>query len=371
MIVFLLSVCTAATVIAVLALVPSWRQRGHRPPIAPPAITVLKPLCGADASLAGNLETFFTQDYPAFELVFGVVDAADPALLVVEDLIAAHPTVAARVIIHDGRHGLNPKVANLRGMLAAGAHDVVVISDSNVAVGPGYLRSLVETLAQPGVGLVTSLISAAGERSLGARLEGLHLCGAVAASVAAAEDLTGDALVVGKSLCFRRSVFESLGGMESLAAVLAEDYVMGRMFTEAGWRVRLSREAVANVTVETTVLAFLRRQARWALLRSRLMPLAYPFEALINPAAVGACAVLLGAPALPVLLWALAVATARDAVAWGLTRGSRGAWVAALALPKDVLVLGAWLAAPWKRHVSWRGRRFRVSAGTRLFSQTR
>jgi ceramide glucosyltransferase len=367
----IVSVCTAATVVAVLSLVPTWRRRGHTTGSDSPPITVLKPLCGADDALEANLETFFVQDYPAYEIVFGVVDARDPAIAVVEKLRAAHPRVAARLVVHDGKQGLNPKVANLRGMLAAGAHDHVVISDSNVAVGRGYLRSLADTLAQPGVGLVTSLITGSGERSLGARLEGLHLTGAVAAVVAAAEDLTGDALAVGKSLFFRRSVFDTLGGMESLAAVLAEDYVMGRMFTEAGYRVRLSRDPIANVTVDTKLSAFLRRQARWALLRSRLSPLAYPLEALLNPAPVALAAIALGAPVLAVLGWALALATARDAVSWLLLRGRRGVAIAALALVKDVLVLGAWLAAPWKRHVSWRGQRFRVSAGTRLFAQPR
>jgi ceramide glucosyltransferase len=362
----LLAVCTAATCVAVLALV---RRRAPRARGASPPLTVLKPLCGADPALEANLATFFAQDYPDFELVFGVVDAADPAVAVVARLRAAHPSVRARLVVHDGRLGLNPKVANLRGMLAAGAHDHVVVSDSNVAAGRGYLRGLVDTFAEPGVGLVTSLITATGERSLGARLEGLHLTGAVAAAVAGAEDLTGDALVVGKSLLFRRSVFESLGGMESLAAVLAEDYVMGRMFTEAGLRVRLAREPVENVTVDTTIAAFVRRQARWALLRSRLQPLAYPLEALGNPVAVALAAVALGAPALPVLAWAAALATTRDAAAWCALRGPRGAAIAALALPKDALVLVAWLAAPWKRHVSWRGRRLRVSAGTRLFAR--
>src|SRR6185503_15326279 len=101
---------------------------------------------------------------------------------------------------------------------------------SNVAVGPGYLRSLVSRL-EPGVELVTSLIRGAEEQTLGSVLESLHLGGSVAGAVAAAEALSGDALLVGKSVLFRRSVFEKLGGMETLGAVLAEDYVMGRMFT--------------------------------------------------------------------------------------------------------------------------------------------
>jgi ceramide glucosyltransferase len=364
----LIASCTAATVFAVLALGRAARRRDFAAAPTPP-LTVLKPLAGADDALPGNLATFFAQDYPDFELVFGVVGADDKAVPVVRALMAAHPRVRARLVIHDGSAGLNPKVANLRAMLAAGGRDVVVVSDSNVAVSPRYLRSMAARL-EPGVGLVTSLFAGVGERTLGARLENLHLCGSIAPAVAASEVLRGDALVVGKSLLFRRSVFEELGGMESLASVLAEDYVMGRMFTEAGLRVVTSTEIIRNVNVAASVWAFVRRQARWGLMRSRLKPLAYPFEPLANPVAVALAALALGAAPLPVAVWALALAFLRDAAAWLVLRGPRGLAAAApLGLLKDALVLGAWLAAPWKRRVSWRGNRLRISAGTRLYQE--
>lgn len=364
----LVTLCTAATVTMLVALARATRPRAGA--VETPPITVLKPLCGADDALAANLATFFAQDYPAFELLFGVADAADPAIAVVERLIAANPRVAARLVVHDGARALNPKVANLRGMLAAGAHDVVVISDSNVAVDPGYLRSLAARL-EPGVGLVTSLLVGDGERSLGARLEGLHVTGCVAGSVAAAELAAGNALVVGKSLLFRRSIFERLGGLESLGAVLAEDYVMGRMFTEAGLAVRAATAPVRNVVVRSSTWTFVRRLARWALLRSRLKPLLYPLEPLATPVAVALVALALGAPPALIVPWAVATTLARDAGAWLILRGRRGLATALLGIPKDLLVIAAWLAAPWKRRVSWRGRRFRVSAGTRLFAQAR
>lgn len=367
MIVLLLTVCSAATLIMVIALARATRPRAGA--TATPPVTVLKPLCGADDALEANLATFFAQDYPAFELVFGVVDPADRAIPVVRRLMAAHPAVAARLVVHDGRQGLNPKVANLRGMLAAGAHDVVVISDSNVAVGRDHLRSLVARL-EPGVGLVTGLLVGAGERTLGARLEGLHLTGAVAGAVAGAEMLAGNALVIGKTLLFRRAVFERLGGMESLAAVLAEDYVMGRMFTEAGLA-GVATAPVRNVVVRSTTWTFVRRLARWALLRSRLQPLLYPAELLANPSALALLAVALGADAAAVAAWAVATTLVRDAGAWLILRGRAGLATVLLGVPKDLLALGAWVAAPWKRRVSWRGRRYRVSAGTRLFAQAR
>jgi len=363
----LMALCTAATVVSLLALATTRLRRsvaGQTPPI-----TVLKPLCGADEALRANLETFFRQSYPDYEIVFGVADASDPAAAVARELMAAHPGVPARLVVHDGRQGLNPKVANLRGMLAAGAHDVCVISDSNIAVGPGYLASMAAPL-EGRVGLVMSLFAGAGERSLGATLEGLHLTGAVAGALAASELLTGSAVAVGKSLLFRRSLFETLGGMESLASVLAEDYVMGRMFTEAGYEVRIAHEVVRNVTIRQTSWTFVRRLARLGLMRSRLKPLAYPFEPLLIPVAVAALAWGLGADAGVAFGWAAGLTLVRDATAWLLLRGPAGlARAVPLGIVKDLLVLAAWAAAPWKRHVSWRGNRLRVSAGSRLFAE--
>jgi ceramide glucosyltransferase len=363
-----MAVCTAATLIGVVALVRATRPRAAAVRALPP-VTVLKPLCGADDALAANLETFFVQRYPRYELLFGVADADDPAVPVVRALMARHPDVPARLVVHDGRRGLNPKVANLRGMLAAGGHDACVISDSNIAVGPGWLESMAAEL-DGRVGLVMSLFAGAGARTLGATLDSLHTNGSIAGTLAASELLSGSAVVVGKSLMFRRSVLESLGGLESLASVLAEDYVMGRMFTEAGYTVRIADQVVDNVTVRASVWGFVRRQARWGLMRSRLKPLLYPLEPLLNPFAVGVAAAALDGSAVP-LLWALGLALVRDTVSWLRLRGGDGLLAAVpLGLVKDALVLGAWAAAPWKRHVSWRGHRLRVSAGSRLFAET-
>jgi ceramide glucosyltransferase len=368
---FLMAVCTAATAISVVSVFWLTRRRAGPAPsdIPDEPISVLKPLCGSDEALEANLETFFVQRHPAYELIFGVERPDDPALAVVARLTARHPEVRARVVVH-GQRGLNPKVANLRGMLAAGANDVVVVSDSNVAVGPDYLARLAARFADPAVGLVTSLFAGVGQKTLGATLESLHLCGPIAGSVAASEVLSGNAVVVGKSMMFRRSVLEALGGLESVSAVLAEDYVIGRMFTEAGYQVRVCADVIHNVTVRTSVRAFLRRQLRWGLLRSRIKPLLYPLEPLINPSAVALAALALGTGVAPAatMAWALGLTLLRDALQWWRLRGPRGLEAVLLGPVKDLFVLSAWAVAPFVRTVSWRGRRLRVSAGTRLYA---
>jgi len=370
----LCTLTTAAVAVSIVALFRATATRRRRLPDAIEPISVLKPLRGADDALERNLESFFAQQHPDFELVFGVEGRADAAIAVVERLRARHPRVRAKLVVHDGRRGLNPKVSNLRAMLAAGAHDVVVISDSNVAVAPDYLVRLAGQLGGPPrrgrpIGLVTNLIAGTGERTLGSALENLHLNGAIAGSVAGAT-AAGEPAVVGKSMMFRRSVLESLGGLESVATLLAEDYVIGRMFAEAGFAVVLCNGVIDAISERATVKAFLQRQLRWSLLRSRLKPLVYPFEPLLNPMAVALAAIALGAPALVVAVWAVGLVLARDALGWSRLRGL-GGLAAALSLAplKDLLLVGVWAAAPFVRHVSWRGTRLRISAGTRLYAE--
>jgi len=369
--VILLTVCTVFTLLSIGSVL--WTTRKDRRPAAaagkPVPVSVLKPLCGADDSLEENLTTFFRQDYPDYELIFGVQGNSDPAIGVVRALKARHPDVRCRLVIHNGGRGINPKVSNLRAMLEAGSHDVVVISDSNVKVEPGYLSGMVARLAEDNVGLVTSLVAGVGERSLGATMENLHLNGPIAGCVAASQVVGGNTLVVGKSVMFRRSIFERLGGFASVANVLAEDYVMGRMFHSAGYRVLLCRTPVKNVCQKTSVKSFMRRYIRWGLMRSRMKALLYPVEPLSNPMAIVLMAPLFGMANNLVILWAVVMTLLRDGIQTARLRGTgRLAYALPLGMLKDLLMLVAWALAPFVRHISWRGNRVRVSAGTRLYT---
>ena len=371
--VILLTICTAFTLLSIISVL--WIRRKSRRPsncaggdLVP--VSVLKPLCGADDSLEESLRTFFQQDYSDFELIFGVQGNSDPAIGIVRKLKARHPDVRCRLVIHNGGRGINPKVSNLRAMLEAGSHDVVVISDSNVRVEPGYLTEMASHLGQDNVGLVTSLVAGVGERSLGATMENLQLNGPIAGCVAASQIVGGNTLVVGKSVMFRRSVFERLGGFASVANILAEDYVMGRMFHSAGYDVRLCRGVVKNVCQKTSVRAFMRRYIRWGLMRSRMKALLYPIEPISNPMAIVLMAPLFGMANNLVILWAVLLTLARDSIQTTRLRGIRRlAYVLPLGMLKDLLMLLAWAVAPFVRTITWRSNRVRVSAGTRLYTQ--
>lgn len=341
-------------------------ERAGRARALPP-VSVLKPLCGKDAGLSANLESFFLQDHPNLELVFGVQSPNDPAIEVVRELAARYPASNVKLVVHPGGTAINPKVDNLLGMLPHASHDLLLISDSNVRAPAHYVSEMVETLlADPKNGLVTNLFAGTGEDGLGSALENVQLNGFCAAGTAL-PTLLGDALIIGKSMLFSRRVFDELGGFRRVADVLAEDYVMGKLFQHGGYRVRIAPTVLDNVTRGMTVRGFVQRQQRWAMLRSRLRPAAQLVEPLTSPLAVLPLAIWLLGPAAAVT-WALTLLALRDVGGWVALRGYKHAWLPALLSPlRELFMLFVWFRAPLKRHVVWRGHRVRLGAGTLVF----
>ena len=351
----------AAGLVAVIALT---RHRVRTAAALPP-VSILKPLCGSDPDLSRNLESFFAQDHANFEILFGVVDPLDPAVEVARELAAKHPRVRCRVIVHGGGHALNPKVDNLLGLLPAARHDLVLVSDSNVRAPKGYVRELAALYVRDRPGLVTNLFAGVGEDSLGAALENVQLCGFCAAGIAL-PTLLGDPLLVGKSALFSRRRLERLGGLERLSDVLAEDFVMGKTFAHAGERVVVAPTVLENVTRSMTISGMVARHLRWSMLRFRLRPVAAALEPIASPLALLPIAWWVLGPWS--LAWAATLLMIRDVGGWVALRGARRWYVPVLLAPlRELLILAAWAVAPFKQHVSWRGKRFRLGAGTLLY----
>lgn len=332
-------------------------------------VTVLKPLCGADPGLRENLESFFLQDHPRFEIVFGVERDDDPAVAVAQDLMAAHPHVAAKLIVHWGRTGHNPKVRNLLGMVDHATHDLVLVSDSNVRAPARYLSELCAVRARgPDIGVVTNLFAGEGGGSVGANLECVQLTGFIAAGISL-PTLVGDSIAVGKSMLFSMRELNRLGGLDRVADVLAEDYVITKMFEDAGRRVAIAPTVLTNVIGPIGLRTFFDRHLRWSMMRIRLRPGYFALEPLTSPLAVLPLAWLTfgGAGA---ALWLAAMLLVRDVGGWLLLRGRKRLHVPLFwSVLRDVVMLAVWVATPFKRHVSWRGNRVRVCAGTALVAE--
>jgi ceramide glucosyltransferase len=365
----LVALSTAWTVMGTFAVACATRKRAPElPRDRLPPVTVLKPLCGADPSLRENLESFFRQDHASFEIIFGVEWTDDPAVAIVRELIAEHPDVDAKLVVHSGKNAHNPKVRNLLGMIDHAANDLVLVSDSNVRAPSHYLAEMCAVrAADDRVALVTNLFAGDGRGSVGTSLECVQLSGFIAAG-AALPTLVGDAIVVGKSMLFSRTELARLGGLERVADVLAEDYVIAKMFEDAGRRIAIAPTVLTNVVGKLPVRGVFDRHLRWSMLRVRLRPAFFALEPLTIPLAVLPAAYLV--MGLWALAWLGAMLAIRDAGGWLLLRGrSRLHVPLTTSLLRDVLMIAVWMATPFKRHVSWRGTRVRVCSGTLLVTE--
>jgi ceramide glucosyltransferase len=353
----------------------AWRtlKRGRRvgPPTRGyfPPVSILKPLKGMDDGLMDNLESFCAIDYPAYEIVFCLQSASDPALRVARKVMERHPERDIRIILGEYLEGVNPKINNLIPGFRVSRHPFVLVSDSNVRVRPDYLREAVSHFEKPGVGMVNHLVRGTGARAFGARLENGHLNTFILGSISMLDGMLDMPCVVGKSMLMRRSDLEEVGGLESVKDYLAEDYVLGRRFREAGKRVIISGAVVDNVNAWRGVRDFVSRHARWNRMRASIAGPAYAFEILANPVAFAPFLVAAGGGSAEGWAAAGAVTGAKLAVdaAMGRALGDREAakWVL-LGPLRDLLAAGVWVSGLFSRTVTWRGRTLRIARGSRL-----
>jgi ceramide glucosyltransferase len=277
-----------------------------------------------------------------------------------------------RVVLQRGEPGLNPKVNQLVTLARAARHAVLVVSDSNVRVGAGYLDEIAAALDDPSVGLVTHPVVGVGETRLGSLCDNLHLAGGVGAGMIGLKRVVRKDVVVGKSMALRRDDLRALGGFEAVGDVLAEDYVLGQMVPRRlHKRVALARGPVENVSQRRSLREFLKRYQRWSVMHRRAVgPGLYACGLLVlNPTMV-ACAGALAAPSR--MAWAAVAACGAlkviyDVEALRLLRGGRWSLAAFAASPiKDALLAAAWVRGWLWGEVVWRETRLRVRPGTRL-----
>jgi ceramide glucosyltransferase len=370
-------VLLAAAVVGVSALafmlaLTVWHVR--RPGLIPsewPGISILKPLCGADDDLAANIASFATLPYGGdYELILGVRSPEDPAWPVAEEAVRRWPH-RMRLVRQEREVGLNPKVNQLIGMARAARHDLLVISDSNIRVPDAYLADIAAHLCRPGVSCVTHPVAGAGQRTLGAFLDNVHLAATVATGMVAADRVARKPLVVGKSMALWRQDLKLLGGFESVANVLAEDHALGnRIRRELRGRVAVSSLPVWNIAVEKSVGHFFRRYLRWSVIhRTAISFPTYLAESLLNPIplAVIGFALRPTAGAATTLALCAVLKPTLDAVAFSRLRRELFSWRAfGVVWVKDLLLFVTWVHGLFVRTVVWRGNRLRVHSGSRL-----
>jgi len=257
-----------------------------------PAVTVLKPLHGTDAGLEQALESFFALDYPALQLVFGVQRHDDPAIAVVEALCERYKHVDAALVCDPTPHGANRKIANLINMFPSAAHDVLLISDSDMVVAPDYVRRVAAALDAPGVGLVTTIYSGLpAAPGLTAQLGAAYITQIFASGALMARSL-GRRDCMGATMCLTRQTLMRIGGLPSLSPYVADDGVLGRKVRALGLDVALAASVPATTVCETGLPALFSHELRWARTIRAMAPLGFVLSALQYPVvwAMLACA---------------------------------------------------------------------------------
>ena len=336
---------------------PSWR----------PPVTVLKPLHGGEPLLEDALATICEQDYPQWQVVFGVAEAGDPAVAVVRRLQTRFPACDIALVVDPTLHGRNRKVGNLINMLPAARHDVLVIADSDIHVRPDYLDRLVLALAEPGVGLVTTIYAGLPATKALPAMNGAmqitqgFLPGAIMARAIGRQDC------LGATMCLRRRDLVRCGGLRGLVDHLADDNVLGRRILGLGLQVGLADTVPLTTVPEDNYAALFRHELRWARTIRALEPAGFAASAMQYPLAWAMLTVLLSGGE----LWSgglLAVAwLLRAAAAIRVDRALATQWKgqdsAALAfrcpvwlLPsRDLLSVAVMVASYGGRQVDWRG----------------
>ena len=352
-----------AALLAVRTQVPL-RGRGSpklQPPARMPAATIFKPLCGAEPETYDCLRSFCDQDYPHFQVVFGVADCNDPAVAVVERLKREFPHCDLELIVDRRQHGGSRKVSNLVNMMPLARHDVFVISDSDVRVGRDYLTRVVAPLLDPEVGIVTCPYRGVPRSGLWALLGSQFINEWFIPSVRVAALAGSRSFAFGSTIAIDRRVLSRIGGFMAVANQLADDYRLGEMTRRLGLRTVLSDVVVETSVVEDRFEALVKHELRWLRTIRAVRPVGYGLSFVTFGVPVAAFGVLLSGGA-PAAFAMLAVTAITRLLLHFNIRHQDSTTLQLLVLPlRDVLSLALWSWSFATRRVHWRNEHYHVN----------
>ncbi len=338
-----------------------------------PAVTMMKPLYGLEPGLEKNLETFFLQDYPQFEILFGTRDASDPALEVVRRLCQRHPKVNVRIVYSGEPTRANAKVCTLEEMFRYTVHEYIVISDSDVSVGREYLRRLIPPLCGGRTGLVMCLYRGVPTGGLWSSLEALGMSVEMTGGVLAASMMGEVDFALGPTMATTRTAVDAAGGIAQLADYCADDYVLGNRIQQAGYKVEFSSEIINHYVVNRSFAASVRHNLRWMKSTLHSIPGGHMSSVLGYAMPFGLLAALggtLGGHAvlgMELLAWTLLNRLLMcAAVGWGVV-GDRRALTHCWLYPlRDLMGFLFWVGSYMGSTVEWRGERYKLLKGGRM-----
>lgn len=352
-IIALASICFVIFAILRLLMFRRWRPAENAPT---PPVTVLKPVCGLEPGLYENLRSFCEQDYPDYQVIFGVSDRNDPALDVIHQLINELQDNDLSVVINDHLIGSNRKVSNLANIYSQAKYDTLVIADSDMQVGKDYLRSVIMPLQDPGVGVVTCLYSGIARGGLASVLGAAFINEWFLPSVLVAHSFQKITYCFGSTMVVRRDLLEQIGGFARFAQLLADDYMLGKIISDAGYKVYLSPYVVGNVVYEPNIKALFQHELRWAVTVRSVRPIGYSLSCITYAVPMTLLymvvssfeiesVIMVGAA---VVLRILMHFTARYSLK---LEGNAWYWLMPF---RDILSFAVWAASFFSRNIHWR-----------------
>lgn len=368
-------VVAAACGYAAIALWRMWTLPRPRPRAGrQPPITILKPVAGAEPNLASNLRSFCTQDYPEFQVLFGVRDVHDPAIPIVEALAREYPQRGAALIVDPTVAGSNYKISNVLNLMPHARHDLLVVADADCRVGPTYLAEIAASFADPAVGAVTCVYKGTPLRPcLADRLGAMFINEWFLPSVLVALLTEPLRYCFGATMAVRRDVLRAIGGFEALASYLADDYMLGHLVAAAGHKVVLAPHIVDITVDEGSFRTLLRHELRWARTMRTVRPLSYALSGLTDviPLAV-LWGLVRGLGNADLILVAVAVVLRVLTHYAARTRlnlaGSARPWLVPL---RDLLTFGIRVMSFTGRRVAWQNRGFIVQPDGRMIADVK
>lgn len=346
------------------------RERTHEFVPFAPAVSLLKPVRGVDFGSYENFASFCRQKYADYEILFGVGDAADPAVPLIQRLIADFPQQRIRLFVGAEQIGANRKVNMLARLAREAQHEILVLTDGDIRVTPTYLREVVAPFADRRVGAVTSFYRGMAEKNLGAELEAIGAASDFFAGVLMANWMEGITFGLGASIVTTKEWVAKIGGFAAIADVLADDYELGHRVAKAGGKVLLSREAVWTMYPAQTARSFWQHQVRWSRTVRLCRPLSFAglifthglpwalLAALIAPAPWFAAAYLIVYLVLRLTLaWTVGVWGVGDEIV------RRKLWLVPLG---DAVRFAVWLASFASNRIHWGGEEYTIRKGRLL-----
>jgi ceramide glucosyltransferase len=334
-------------------------------------ISVLKPLKGTDPGMYEAFRSHCLQNYPNYEIIFGVSDPADPAIEVIARLKSEFPKRDIRLAICTEILGTNVKVSNLVHMLREARHEFVIVNDSDILVPPNYLARVAGALSKPEVGLMTCLYRGKAANTLGSRLEALGIGTDFSAGVLVAQELEGGLRFgLGATLALRKRDLKSVGGFESMLEYLADDYQVAAKLAELDLRVELSDVIVDTFLPPYSLREFLDHQLRWGRTIRESRPWGYFGLVTTFGFAWALLAVVVGQGArwswmLLGLSFAVRMSMAFAVGVRALRDPDLVRWFWLIPL-RDVLAVFIWIGGLLGNKVRWRGEAFRLKKGKLL-----